>query len=308
MSAAEAAWNRFWFEPTPTSSLAVLRIAAGIVTFVWALSLAPDLHAFFSRSGILPTHPSLPYWHGLLRLWPGDTAIALVYAVLLISTLCLTVGYRTRAAAILVWLTILAFQRRNPWIGNSGDLLVRDLALYLALAPAGVSLSIDRWRRARDRFWEFPERAPWALRLLQIHLTLMYFFIVWSKVRGTTWNDGTAVSYALRLNDVVRLHLPSAVSTSLLLSNLATYGTLLTELSLVVLVWNRRARPWVLCMGVAMHLAIEVTLVIGFFTLAVLAAYVAWVPADTMSHVVLRTRDRQRSWREARRDSKIGGG
>ncbi|MCU1451553.1 MAG: Vitamin K-dependent gamma-carboxylase [Acidimicrobiales bacterium] len=301
MTSLAAAWNRFWFEPTPTSTLGVLRIAAGTVMFAWALSLAPDLSALYSRAGIVPGQPHFPYQYGLLRLWPGDAVVAGLYTVLLLSTLCLVLGYHTRLSAVVVWLMILSFQRRNPWLVNSGDILLRDIAFFLMLAPAGASLSLDRWRRARDRFWEFPARAPWALRLLQVELCLMYFFTVWHKARGPLWDDGTAVSYALRLADVVRFQVPVAVSGNLLIANILTYGTMLTEVSLVVLVWNRKARPWVLGLGLAMHLAIGLTIMIGFFSLAIFAAYVAWVPPDTMARVVLRGRDRARAARLRRR-------
>lgn len=50
-----------------------------------------------------------------------------------------------------------------------------------------------------------------------------------------------------------------------MVSNLATYGTLALELGLAVLIWIRRARPWVLLAGVAFHLLIEITMRVGFF-------------------------------------------
>jgi hypothetical protein len=206
----------------------------------------------------------------------------------------LCVGYRTRLAAALVWLLVLSFQRRDPWVLNSGDFLIRDLALVLMLAPSGTSLSVDRWRTARDRFWEFPSRAPWPLRLMQIQLCVLYFTSVWDKVRGTTWNNGTAVSYALRLSDLTRFSTPAWFNNSELLANLLTFGTLAIEAGLVVLVWNRRTRPWILALGIAMHLGIELTIEIGFFSLAVITAYLVWVPPVTMRNVVLRLRDRVR--------------
>jgi hypothetical protein len=292
MSAIVDAWNRFWFEPTPTSTLAVFRIAIGFLIFGWTISLAPDLFAFFSRSGILMEHPHGAFGYGLLRVWPSNAGVLVLYFLLLIASVCLTVGFRTRAAAVVVWVALVSFERRDPWVVNSGDLLLRHLAFYLMLAPAGAALSVDRWRATRDRFWEFPRRAPWALRLVQLQLCLLYLVTVWDKVRGTTWNDGTAVSYALRLADLTRLPVPSAVSTSLVLSNVFTYGTLLIELGLVFLVWNRRARPWILALGITMHLAIEATILIGFFSLAIITAYIVWVPPDTMSERVLRARDR----------------
>ena len=35
-------------------------------------------------------------------------------------------------------------------------------------------------------------------------MSLVYFFAVWEKLRGETWNDGTAISYAFRIEDLER--------------------------------------------------------------------------------------------------------
>lgn len=290
MTRAAAAWNRFWFAPQPTSTLAVFRICFAAIAIAWTASLLPDLRAFYAAEGIVPADPRRARLWSVLEAAP-DAALPLGI-VMLVACVALLVGLRTRLAAVLVFAGLLTFQRRNPFIHNSGDVLLRVMALYLALAPAGAALSIDRWRRDRGGFWLFPVRAPWALRLVQIQLTVLYVATVWAKLRGTTWNDGTAVSYAMRIGDLERFPLPASVETSLVWANLFTYGTLATEFALAVLVWNRRARPWVLAAGVLMHLGIEYTLLVGYFTLAILAAYVAFVPPDTMSRWILRARAR----------------
>ena len=153
-------------------------------------------------------------------------------------------------AAVVVFVGVLSLERRNPFVFNSGDGLIRVIAFYLMFAPSGESLSLDRWRRARETFWEFPARAPWALRLMQVQLSILYLASVWAKLAGETWNNGTAVSYALRLEDLQRFEPPTALATSELVSNLLTYGTIAVEASLGVLVWNRTLRPYVLALGV----------------------------------------------------------
>ena len=85
---------------------------------------------------------------------------------------------------------------------------------------------------------------------------------------------------------------PRLVTNSLVVSNLLTYGTLAIEVSLATLVWHRRTRPWVLGLGLILHLFIEGAVLVGFFTATLYAAYLAWVPGDTMSRWLLRARDR----------------
>jgi Vitamin K-dependent gamma-carboxylase len=292
-------WQQFWFAPEPTSTLAVVRIVYGVIAFLWTVTLLPDLHSFFAPSSraVLPGQPSFDYWVGLLDVFRSPAMVWVVFAALLAGTVALTVGWHTRLAAVVVFVGLLSFERRNPFVLNSGDLLVRHVAFYLMFAPAGVSLSLDRWRRVRrsgGEFWAFPARSPWALRLIQVQVSVIYLFTLWEKVKGTTWNDGTAVSYALRIADLTRFHVPTAISQNLTAANLMTFGTLATELSIATLVWNRRARPWVLGAGVLLHLGIELTIMVGFFSWTIFCTYLAFVPPDTMTRWLSAVRDRRR--------------
>ena len=290
MTAIAAAWNRFWFDEVPSATLALFRLAFGVVATLWTLSLASDLRTFFTADGIVPEAPATQYWIGVFDVSSSWPVVVAAFAVLLASCVALTVGWHTRVAAVIVFVGILSFERRTPNVFNSGDTLVRNLALYLALAPAGIAVSLDRWRRDRASFWAFPMHAVWPLRLVQIHLTVMYLTTVWAKVRGDVWNDGTAISYALRLDDLTRFAAPDFFVTSEAWSNLLTWGTLAVELALAVLVWNRRARPWVLLAGVALHLSIELTIHVGFFSMAVLTAYLAFVAPETAARFLERVR------------------
>ena len=293
MTGAVETWERFWFRETETSTLALFRIAFGIVVLAWTISLAPALYSFYDDRGILPSYPDggSGAW-GLLQLNSSTAAVTIVYLFLLVGALCLVFGFKTRLAAVVVFVCLISFGRRNPWVLNSGDLLVFVLAFYLMLAPSGAALSVDRWLQSKSGFWEFPLRSLWPLRLIQVQVSLLYFFAVWEKLRGETWNDGTAVSYAFRIEDLERFPVPGFVTDSLLLVNLLTYGTLAVELSLAILVWNRKLRPWALLLGVGLHLGIAYAVRVGFFSVASLVAYIAFLPPETVSEWVYRLRDR----------------
>jgi hypothetical protein len=287
---AVAAWDRFWFAPQSVSTIAVIRIAFGLLLLGWSAGIGHDLFDFFSRDGVLPSQPDLhdavaPGAWGLLGTFTGNSALVLVYTALVVGALMLVLGLKTRLAAIVVFVTLLAFTRRNPWVLDSGDLLLQAIAFYLVFAPSGAALSVDRWLAARNgggACWTFPRRAPWVLRLFQLQLSILYLSAVWHKTGGEKWRDGTAVSYSLRMGDLERLPLPDGLTTSLLLSNVLTFGTLAVELSLALLVWNRAFRPWVLLAGVGLHLGIDYAIRVGFFSYAVLILYIAFIPTETM--------------------------
>lgn len=285
------AWERFWFRPEATSTLAVLRVVFGLVALGWTVALAPDLGAFFGRGGLVSGGPGAAGVWGVLAVFHSDLAVQVLFAFVLVACIALTVGYHSRLAALLVFVGILSFERRDPFVFNTGDGLIRLIAFYLMLAPAGVALSVDRWRSARDRFWEFPLRAPWALRLMQIQLSIVYISGLWIKLQGTTWNNGTAVSYAMRISDLTRLPLPAFLTHSALMANLMTYGTLAVEFSVPILVWNRRLRPWVLLVGVGLHLGIEYSVRVGFFSLAILTLYLSFLDAGWAQAKLLSVRE-----------------
>ncbi len=294
MKRAAAAWERFWFAPEPTSTLALFRIAIGAVSFAWTLSLLPDLYAFFSAHGVEPrppVHEPIGIW-GVLNTFPNYSVAIALYVSLLVASLCLLVGYRTRIANVIVFVGVVSFEHRAPSIWNSGDGLLRILIFFLVLAPAGASLSVDRWRRSRDRFWEFPARAPWALRLVQIQVSVVYLSTAWLKLHGPDWLHGTAVSYAARMADYDRFPLPAVLSHSPVFSTVMTYWTIAIELMVGILVWNRAARPFVLGLGVALHVSLGVTMRLGFFSETMLAAYLAFVTPAFASVAVLAVRDR----------------
>lgn len=264
-------WRRWAFDPVDTAPMAALRIACGLLVVGWTLSLLPDAHSFLSADGLTTRATGGPPGWWTVPVTSPYGALALLGA----AALALTLGWRTRAASVLVAVLLIVLQRRNVYVLNSGDLLLRELALFVALMPAGETWSLDARRRGREQL-----RAPWGLRLLQVQVSVLYLSSVVAKLGGSSWQDGSAVGRVLQLEDLQRFVMPHLLATSVSFSAFATYGTLLVEAALVLGLWIPRVRWWVMAAGVAIHLGIEGTLLIGWFSLTVICCYLAFVPAD----------------------------
>lgn len=286
------AWVRFWHQPRSTAPLAFVRIALGLLIALWGVSLLPDARAFFGPEGVLPTVPEVRLRTGILQLWRTDAAALVVVGALIPAGLAVAVGFRTRAATLASFVLLLSLGRRDPYVMNSGDALLRHATLFLALSPAGAALSLDRYLADRTRFWEVPHASPWGLRLLQIQLTFVYLFSSFEKLRGDPWLQGTALGDAWRITDLARVGIPLPAYDSLLLTNVLTFSTLVIEIAIAVLIWNRRARVYVVAAGIALHLGIEVTMSVGFFSSVAVSLYLAFVPGDTAERWVGLLRDR----------------
>ncbi|EID16351.1 Vitamin K-dependent gamma-carboxylase [Mycobacterium xenopi RIVM700367] len=289
-AAAANSWRAFWFQTQPAYTVGLVRMAFGAVAVGWTVSLRPDLYELFGPRGVQPRQPGGGFQWGVFALWTSDRALLLGWAVLLVSSVLVTIGWHSRLAALVVFVLIVSFEHRNPWVWNSGDIVVRLEALFLALSPCGAALSLDQ-KRAGATFWSAQQRPQWPVRLMQLQLSLIYLASVLSKINGSAWPQGTAVSYALRLQDMLLVRAPDWLTNSALLMNIATWGSLGVELSLAILVWNRRLRPWVLAAGVVMHTLIMITIAVGFFTLAMFVLYLAFVPPETVQRLPRNTKD-----------------
>lgn len=284
VAAATETWQRFWFPLQPAYTLGLVRMAFGVLAIGWSISLLPDLYPLFGPQGIVPQQPGDVFDWGVFAIWTSERALLIGWAVLLVSSIALAIGWHSRLAALALYLLILSFQHRDPWAWNGGDTTLRIEALILALSPCGAALSLDQ-ARSTGTFWSAQQRPQWAVRLLQLQMSLIYLASALSKINGEAWPHGTAVSYALRLQDLILLSPPHWVSNNALLMNSATWATLVIELSLGLLVWNRRLRPWVLAVGVTMHTIIMITIAVGFFSLAMFVLYLAFISPETVQRI-----------------------
>lgn len=274
-----SSWQSFWFGNELAYTLGIVRIAFGVLLVGWTYVLASDLSVAFGTNGIVPRPPSRSYTWGIFHAFPSDNALLIGWLVLLGASIALTVGWHSRLAAIIAFILILSFERRDPVIFNSGDTVIRIEALYLALAPCGAALSMDE-RRRTGSFFTAREFRPWPLRLLQVQLSIIYISTVIAKLAGETWQNGTAVAYSLRQRDLLIVPAPSWLTSNLLIANALTWGTLVVELAIGILVWKRAWRLWVLAGGVLLHLSISLFLEVGFFSCSMFVLYLAFIPPE----------------------------
>lgn len=282
------AWNRWWFEPVSTSPIALFRICYGALVLLFVALLVPDIQVFFGRGGPFTTEDATRFWgnvpdYSVLLWYPEPGAVAAFFVIFTLAACCLTIGLWTRISAVIVFVGLVSIGHRNPLILHGGDTLLRIMAFYLILAPAGAALSVDRLiGLARGTAPAQPPLAPpWAQRLLQLQVAFVYAMTVLLKLKGGAWVDGTALYYTSRLEEFHRFPMPF-VADSMLLVNLLTYWTLATELSLAFLIWVPGLRKFVLLNGVLLHLGIEYSMNVPLFAFAMMISYLTFVDVDAV--------------------------
>lgn len=288
-------WQAFWFAPVSPLPLAAFRILFGLVVLANGLQLAPDWGTWFGAHAVLAPETARALAGGArpdLFAWlpAGDGWTYLVYGAFMASALGLTLGLRTRTSAAALLVCILALHTRNPLVFNGADNFMRVVAFILIFSPAGAALSLDRRRLARGEAAGPPAPVePWALRLLQLQLSALYLTTALAKTQGETWLDGTAIHYALRIEDFARFEIPFLLD-HLWAIKVATWSALAIELALGTLVWVRELRYPVLLGGLLLHAGIGWAMTIPLFGLMMVATYVAFVDGAHLERALAAAR------------------
>ena len=281
------AWDDFFFTPQSPVPIALFRILFGICVTATLILLRSDwlewygVHGWVTLSTMRAIEPGVRL--NLFTVMPQDDRwIAGFFWVFLGFAVLLTIGLWTRLSSVVVFLCLTSIQQRNLFMTHGGDTFLRITGFFLIFAPAGAALSLDRLIRLRRGLEgaEISPRAPWAQRLIQFNLALLYFVSFWWKMKGDTWLNGTALYYVFHLHSALRFPLPQWVQHPAMLK-MECWFTLGLEFSLGVLIWFRRLRYWLLLLGLFFHLCLEYALNIPMFQWDVLTAYVLFIdPAD----------------------------
>lgn len=281
------AWNGFWFTPADPATLGAIRIAAGAMLFYTHLVWSLDLSAFFGPDAWLSSAAGEQlraggYSWSLLGPITSTGLLWVVHLVGLVVFALLTVGAWSRPMSVLAFLFAVSYAYRAPTALFGLDKINCLLAMYLMLGPCGGCYSIDALRRGRGGVPSVGANV--AVRLIQLHLCLVYLFSGLGKLQGESWWNGTAVWLSVANPEYRSLDLTWLAGWPHLVA-LLTHGTVLLELFYVALVWPARTRPLVLALVAGMHLGIGLGLGMATFGLVMLIANLSFVPPRTVRAV-----------------------
>jgi hypothetical protein len=258
---------RFVATPASPAPLAVFRIGVASVLLFLALSVAQNLLDLYGSRGIVQwevmdgtIHEFLPRlsWvtDTLGRLGiPDGVAVKGVFLVYVASLSALLVGYRTRWAAIVAYLTHLTMKSSAGATIYGVDMFSQIALFYTVWMPVGATLSLDR--AAGRETGEPTALSRLGIRVIQIHLCIMYLSCGVEKAMGDDWWNGEAIWCALMRSDLCGFDMSWLASVPLL-PKLAGLGTLVIEGFYPIFVWPRRTRTaWALA-TISLHLGIAI--------------------------------------------------
>lgn len=298
-------WERLWFTPADPAPLGVVRILGGAMLFYAHLVWTLGLRDFLSRDGwlsdaVVRSYQSDQFVFSYLWHLPSLGWLKVAHAAALIVFALFAVGLWTRVTSVLAFVIAVSYANRLQGSLFGLDQINCMLALYCAIGPSGSAFSLDgvlRRRKQRRAAGSEPDRldltdadkklvgANLALRLIQVHVCVIYFFSATGKMLGESWWDGLAIWDAVANYEYQSLDM-TWLAWHPWLVNFLTHAAVLWELCFSALVWIRPLRLWVLAVGVMLHLGIATCLGMPTFGLAMVFTYTAFLSGDEVRGVV----------------------
>jgi hypothetical protein len=291
-------WNRFWFTPASSAPLGLIRLVFGLVALWWYLSYYPDLQFFFGPGGIIDRTTVESWrrpadssgWHNpvfsIFDLPATASSLWFTYWLGFAVLVMFAAGLFSRVTSVAAFIVVVSLIHRGPMLARPMEDVLAMVMFYLCLGPSGGAFSLDRWRLNRaasakesaDR-WPPSIGANIALRLIQIHLALIHFAMAIGQLRDETWWMGRAMWGFIGKPDSGYIDF-TWLADHVYLLNLWTHGVVVFELAFALLIWNRLARPILLVAAVVVWTSVGLVSGMLDFTLVMLGATLAFVPAE----------------------------
>lgn len=220
--------------------------------------------------------PAVPRLDSPLLFSLSDEVSAVLAVGRIVLAALLLVGVRPRAMAGLLFVFgyLLMGADRYRYLHHMH--LLWTTCGWLALAPCGQRLSVERWLRCGRGSPEVAKWVPvWPLRLLRLHLLVVYAASGIAKLSGP-WLDGRILT-RLAAEGLVEPWAFQAIEGTIGAATAASAACLI-ELALVPLLAFRRTRVAGVALGFALHLAFSSALMVSTFGATMAALLLLFLP------------------------------
>jgi hypothetical protein len=273
-------------EQHATVGFSMLRIFFGVAMLVALVPSFADRHYVWGVGSwwVEPDAELRGWWEPFRLVFSKESTFwfDVAYFTLLALVVVFILGFKTRWVAPVLLLFWVGLASNNPMLTDGGDALMRIVLLFAVFANLSEHLSIDSWlmQRARARGVIREDRFAWiktwlhntALILCAYQILLVYAASSLFKLQGAEWLDGSALYYALSLNEFrVFPALSSLITESTGIVMLGTWAALGVQLLFPLALFWKPSRYAALALITLTHLGIGTLLGIWSFSLAMIA-------------------------------------
>lgn len=258
--------DRFFFQTGYTpGALAFFRISIALFALVQMVAIYPDLLNIYGEFGFVRTEisqivlddflPRVNWFSQWVAPFGVDepTSVHLLFWIHTVLAISLVLGFMSRISAALLWFVHLMFFNTASIFAYGADYFLSISLFYCVLLPVGLNYSLDQ------RLWKRPIRltagAHFSIRVLQVHMCIVYFMAGFCKTLGHQWFNGEAIWRAVMLPYFKQFEMGFLADYGGILMVLG-WGVIILEIAYPVFMsWKKTRFLWL--MGtMAMHVGI----------------------------------------------------
>lgn len=258
-------FTRFFLSPSAGGPLAFFRIGIAMIGLIQGCWLLGNVVMLYGVNGLVPwslskgiVSPMMPQLSWLQPLGNGDVWVYVLMAVYLVCLLCLLIGMLTPVVAFIAWGLHLMFINTGFMAAYGVETFLHISLFYCILMPVGESYS---WRNGKQSVSEWNTL---SLRVLQIHLCIVYFSSGVEKAMGTQWWNGEAVWQTLMQGQFARFDMRWLAAYPII-TKLICWSTLLIEIGYPFFIWWRKTRVYMYVAVVMLHVGISIFMGLQLF-------------------------------------------
>lgn len=264
-----------------------MRIGVAAIAISDLIIRGADMTAHYSDEGIwqgkyLDTFNGKPGSWSFHTLSGSPQWTFFLFALHFLFAIQLLLGYRTLLANFMVWVFTVSLHNRNLFVLQGGDDLLRLLLFWGLFLPWNHYYSFDSKKgRLRVGKRSFGSMAYFML------ISSVYFFNVNLKTSSDWHADGTAIYYALSLDQLRLKPFGDMLYNYPSLMKLLTHVVYYTEFIIPVLIlWPARKgylRLLAFVLLILLHSGIGLTLYIGLFFIINIVSGIGLLPSNTLN-------------------------
>lgn len=273
--------------------LGIYRIFFGLLIFSDILRRWETRHIFYSNDGIVHHYNTTSYFSILnilndyLQPWIIDS----IFLFGLFFSILFIIGYKTKFSQLISVIILISLHNRVILVENAGDFVMNCMMIWTLFLPLGSAISIDSLKNSLKKYndsttndlnnsikYESHNYSSIAYFAILFQISAIYFFTGLNKT-GTDWMSGTAVHYLYQLDTFLTpfgYFVKNFVN--LTFSKIATYGTLILEFLVPILLFSpfytRYLRQIAVLSLIAFHIVIMFSLSIGLFSQTMIVSFI----------------------------------
>ncbi len=302
--------QNFWTRPISPAPLGIFRIAIAAFALLQALLWLPDWQAFFGTDAWIQweiSHALNLGWnihmqqvHGFLHALFNTSENQSVgiffwfYALVLIGLL---LGWFTRIWSVLSWFCHYIIMSTIPSFVYGVDIFLHISLFYLMVMPCNKAFSLDL------RFKRVSSEPTWgstlSIRVLQVHLCLIYLSAGYEKMLAADWWDGNVLWRSLVQPDFRQVDFNWLAQVPWL-AMVLSWGTMSIETFYCIGMWIPRLRFYWLLGIISLHIGIALFLGLYLFGLIMILLSLSAFGLDVLNDLKLAgQRKREKTRKES---------